>query len=63
MDFTQYDDAQLDQLRIQVLTEQERRQRVAQIPQQVADLARQFVDGGGDKQALTEAVDTATVEG
>ena len=56
MDFTQYDDDQLDQLRIQVLTEQERRQRVAQIPQQVADLARQFVDGGGERDELVKAV-------
>lgn len=56
MDFTQYDDDQLDQLRIQVLTEQERRQRVAQIPQQVADLARQFIDGGGDRDDLVKVV-------
>lgn len=56
MDFTQYDDDRLDQIRIQILREQERRQRVTQIPQQVADLAKQFVDGGGDRDDLVKAV-------
>lgn len=57
MDFTTYDDEQLDRLRIDVLNEQERRQRLADVPAQVADLARRYKDAGGDPAAdLAEAI-------
>ena len=49
-------DDDLDALRIQVLNEQERRQRLSAIPTQVAQLAGQFVADGGDKTTLVDAL-------
>lgn len=56
VDFTKFDDAQLDQLRVEVLTEQERRANLAHIPEQVAELARTYRAGGGDENALMDAI-------
>jgi len=39
-----------------VLAEQERRTRLATIPAQVATLAQQYVDGGGDRDVLAAAL-------
>ena len=50
------DDAALDQLRRRVLAEQERRANLAAIPEQIKELAEKFRDGGGDEQALTDAL-------
>ena len=50
------DDAALDQLRRRVLAEQERRANLAAIPEQVAALAKVYRDGGGDEQALADAL-------
>lgn len=55
-DLTAITDADLNQLRIDVLNEQERRQRLAAIPTQVADLAARFVADGGDPADLTAAL-------
>lgn len=52
MDLTTLIDDDLDQLRRDVLTEQERRVNLSQIPQQIADLQRTYVDGGGDPDDL-----------
>lgn len=52
-DLTKYDDDKLDALRVAVLIEQERRMRLSVIPQQVRQLAQQYVDGGGDRADLT----------
>lgn len=41
-------DTDLDTLRTDVAIEQERRQALATIPAQISDLAKKFVDGGGD---------------
>lgn len=49
-------DDDLDALRIQVLNEQERRQRLSAIPTQVTQLAGQFVADGGDKTILIDAL-------
>ena len=45
-------DEELDQLRQDVLIEQERRQAVATIPAQIADLEAKFLAGGGDPAEL-----------
>lgn len=46
------EDEELDQLRIAVLTEQERRANLAAIPAQIATLKQTFLDGGGDPADL-----------
>lgn len=56
MDLTTMDESDLDDLRRAVLNEQERRANLAAIPQQIADLAGKYRDGGGDEQALTDAL-------
>lgn len=54
-------DADLDALRVHVLTEQERRTRVTAAPMQLADLTRSAIASGCDPQALVDAVtDAAT---
>ena len=56
MELKDLDDDALDALRRDVLIEQERRANLAAIPEQIATLARTFRDGGGDEQALTDAL-------
>lgn len=56
MDLKTLDDDALDDLRRDVLTEQERRANLAVIPEQIASLARTYREGGGDEQALTAAL-------
>lgn len=58
MDLTTLTDEQLDARRIAVLTEQERRANLALIPEQIAAMAKTYRDGGGDEQALTDALTT-----
>lgn len=57
IDLTQYDDTDLDTLRVEILTEQERRANQARIPAEVAQLAQRYKDGGGDTADLTAAID------
>ncbi len=57
-DLTTFSDEELNTLRIHVLTEQERRQRMAAIPAQVAELATAYRDGGGDPDTLLDAITT-----
>ncbi|KAB1647458.1 hypothetical protein F8O06_02660 [Pseudoclavibacter sp. CFCC 14310] len=57
MDLKTLTDEELAQHRIDVLTEQERRANLAEIPQQVAQLAQTFTAGGGDRAVLTAAID------
>ncbi|WP_058234110.1 hypothetical protein [Devriesea agamarum] len=59
MDFTNYDDEQLDALRIEVLTEQERRARANELPEQIAGLVREAVAAGAHPDALLETVKDA----
>lgn len=58
IDMTNLTDEQLDELRVAVLAEQERRQRMSAIPDQIRDLADQYEAGGGSRQALLDAITT-----
>lgn len=63
MDLTTLTDDQLDAHRIAVLTEQERRAKLAQLPDQLADLARDAAEAGCDRDELIERVtDALTTE-
>ncbi|MBB3041238.1 hypothetical protein [Nocardioides soli] len=56
-DLTTLTDNDLDQLRIDVTNELERRQRLASAPAQVADIARRYTDDGGDPTDLATALE------
>lgn len=56
MNLTELTDEQLDQLRTDVLNEQERRANLTTIPQTIADLATKYVAGGGDPADLNAAI-------
>ncbi|ALY09468.1 hypothetical protein SEA_CARPAL_3 [Arthrobacter phage Carpal] len=56
MDLHNMTDEQLDQLLNLTLAEQERRQRLKNIPAQVAMLSSQFREGGGDQTELLAAI-------
>lgn len=55
-DLTNYGDEALDELRVAVLTEQERRTRLAAIPAQVTALATAYLADGGDQAQLEAAI-------
>lgn len=57
LDLASYDDETLDAIRVAVLTEQERRARVAQLPDQLADMARDAVDAGVNAADVRAAVE------
>lgn len=59
MNLTQLTDEELADHLNAVLNEQERRARLARAPQQVAQMAAQYVADGGDRAALLEAVSSA----
>lgn len=59
MDLTTLTDEQLDARRVTVLTEQERRQRLAQLPDQLATMARDAAEAGCDRDELLERVTDA----
>lgn len=52
MDLTKFSDEELDQHRRDVLAEQERREALETIPQQIAELKAKYVEGGGDPANL-----------
>lgn len=54
--YRDWTDEKLDEHRRAILTEQERRANLAAIPEQIEQLARVYRDGGGDEQALTDAL-------
>lgn len=56
--YQDWSDEALDEHRILIITEQERRANLAAIPEQIALLARTFRDGGGDEGDLTAALDS-----
>lgn len=58
-DVRDLDDDQLDALRLIVLTEQERRAKLAQLPDQLATLARDAAGAGCDPDELLERVTDA----
>jgi len=53
MDLTTLTDADLDQLRTDVLNEQERRSNLATIPATITALAEKYIEGGGDPADLS----------
>lgn len=55
-DLTTLTDAELDEQRRAIADETERRQRLATIPAEVARLAQQYADDGGDAADLEAAV-------
>ncbi|WP_067428584.1 hypothetical protein [Nocardioides jensenii] len=57
MDLQALTDEDLEQHRLDVLNELERRSRLAQIPSTITQLATQFVESGGDRADLTAAID------
>ena len=57
IDLSTYADDALDTLRLGVLAEQERRQRIASTPALIADTARRYIADGGDKADLVAALD------
>ena len=56
VDFTKYDDEQLEEARTAILIEQERRANLSQIPATIQELAAKYTDGGGDREELLKAV-------
>lgn len=54
MDLTKLTDEELDEHRIAVLCEQERRANLAQIPTQISELREKYIDGGGDPADLAQ---------
>ena len=52
LELTTLTDEELDTLRTDVAIEQERRQALATIPGQIADLEAKFLAGGGDPAEL-----------
>ena len=59
MDLKNLDDDALDALRRDVLIEQERRQKLDQLPEQVAAMTRDAVAAGIDPTTLRAAIDDA----
>lgn len=54
MNLTTFTDDDLDQLRRDVLVEQERRSKLAAIPDQITALRDEYLAAGGDPALLTE---------
>ena len=64
MDLSTLTDDELDDLRRDILTEQERREKVAQLPDQLAAMTRDAVAAGCDPDVIRGRVDDAlTPEG
>lgn len=59
MDLKTLTDTELDQHRLSVIAEVERRENLAAIPEQVAAMADLYRAGGGDDAALHDAITPA----
>ena len=59
MDYKNLTDEQLEEARTAILAEQERRANLAQIPATIQELAAKYTDGGGDREALENAIKAA----
>lgn len=59
MDLTTLTDDQLDAHRLHILTEQKRRAKLAQLPDQLAAMARDAVAAGCDPDVIRGRVDDA----
>lgn len=60
MDFTEFTNEDLAELRIAVLSETERRADLARLPSEIAAMATKYLDGGGDETTLTNALSGQT---
>lgn len=60
MDIKTLTDDELEQHRVDVLTEQERRQRLATAPTQISQIAAAFIADGGELATLTNALSGTT---
>ena len=56
VDFSNYNDEDLDSLRVQILKEQERRASKSQIPEQIETLSREALAAGVSENELRDAV-------
>ena len=56
MDLRTITDDELEQHRVDVLTEQERRQRLATAPAQISQIAAAYISDGGDLSTLTDVL-------
>lgn len=61
-DLKTLDQEQLEQLRIDVLNEIERRSNLESIPNQVKQLATTYVDGGGSRDDLIASLSEEELE-
>lgn len=59
MDYKKLTDEQLDEARTAILIEQERRADLEQIPATIKELADKYAEGGGDREALEQAIKAA----
>ena len=56
MDYKTLTDEQLEEARIAILIEQERRANIEQIPATIQDLATKYTEGGGSREELLKAL-------
>ena len=56
MDYKELTDEQLSEARTAILTEQERRANLEQIPATIQELADKYAEGGGSREELLKAV-------
>lgn len=54
-----YDDSEVSALRSQVEAEQQRRSRLQTMPWQIASMVQQYVNDGGDRATVDQAIDNA----
>ena len=57
--FTTYAPEDLEEARVAIANEIERRERLEQAPLLIKDMARRFIEDGGDAADMTAAVDAA----
>lgn len=56
MDYKELTDEQLEETRIEILIEQERRSNLSRIPEAIQELADKYEEDGGDRDELVKAV-------
>lgn len=56
MDYKNLTDEELEEARISILIEQERRANLEQIPATIQELAAKYKEGGGNQEELLKAV-------
>ena len=61
--YRDWSDDALDEHRRAIIAEQERRANLVAIPEQIAAMAKTYRDGGGDEQALTDALGEEALDG